>query len=137
MALKVPFRTFSQFKAFYPSSFPIEKPARENCVKWCEKSARSRSSFIRSPFFSCRFEELTDEEALLAFFRANFADSIPLIGKERLVADFLSTPPSPLVSIKVKNRSTKRENGPGPKFGILPSVSITCEKCGYVLGLVM
>lgn len=47
-----------------------------------------------------KFDELTDASSLLAFFSTHFADSIPLIGKDRLVADFLANPAPSLVSVK-------------------------------------
>ncbi|CAL1284393.1 unnamed protein product [Larinioides sclopetarius] len=46
------------------------------------------------------FEKLNTPEKLLQFFEEQFPDSIPLIGKEKLVTDFFKTPPSALVSIK-------------------------------------
>jgi len=46
------------------------------------------------------FNAITDEAALLAFFRENFRDSIQLIGKENLVNDFFRNPALPLVSVK-------------------------------------
>jgi kynurenine 3-monooxygenase len=48
------------------------------------------------------FDSIKDDASLLAFFEANFPDSIGLIGKERLLADYFAIPPSPLVSIKVE-----------------------------------
>ncbi|XP_068081330.1 kynurenine 3-monooxygenase [Anabrus simplex] len=46
------------------------------------------------------FQLLRKSEQLLNFFQFHFPDAIPLIGKERLVVDFFSTSPSPLVSVK-------------------------------------
>ncbi|GBM77107.1 Kynurenine 3-monooxygenase [Araneus ventricosus] len=46
------------------------------------------------------FEKLNTPEKLLQFFEEQFPDSIPLIGKEKLVTDFFKTTPSALVSIK-------------------------------------
>ena len=48
-----------------------------------------------------KFEAVKSKADLLAFFRENFADSIPLIGEDRLVKDYFATKPSMLVSIKV------------------------------------
>ena len=48
-----------------------------------------------------KFEDLTTPEKLLAFFQTHYPDSIPLIGKERLVKDFFATKPSGLISVKV------------------------------------
>jgi hypothetical protein len=47
------------------------------------------------------FEALNSPARLLKFFTQQFPDSIPLIGKRRLVADFFATKPSTLLSIKV------------------------------------
>jgi hypothetical protein len=47
------------------------------------------------------FEALDSPTRLLKFFTQQFPDSIPLIGKPRLVADFFDTTPSTLLSIKV------------------------------------
>ncbi|GFR12009.1 kynurenine 3-monooxygenase [Trichonephila clavata] len=46
------------------------------------------------------FDKLKTPEKLLEFFTEHFPDSIPLIGKDKLVTDFFKTPPSPLVSVK-------------------------------------
>lgn len=46
------------------------------------------------------FDTITDDMSLLDFFGANFPDSIPLIGRTRLVEDYFNIKPSPLVSIK-------------------------------------
>jgi len=48
------------------------------------------------------FEALDSPTRLLKFFKQQFPDSIPLIGKRRLVADFFGTTPSTLLSIKCK-----------------------------------
>lgn len=48
------------------------------------------------------FQTLDNPEKLVQFFTTNFPDSIPLIGKDRLVADFFGSKPSPLVSIKCR-----------------------------------
>ena len=37
---------------------------------------------------------------MLAFFEAEFPDSIPLIGRDRLLRDFKSNPTSPLITVK-------------------------------------
>ncbi|KAJ8725482.1 hypothetical protein PYW08_003665 [Mythimna loreyi] len=49
-----------------------------------------------------KFKSLDTEEKLLAFFEKYFPDSIPLIGKEKLVEDFFAESPSPLVAIKCR-----------------------------------
>jgi len=46
------------------------------------------------------FNSITDGEGVLEFFRENFRDSIPLIGKEKLVTDFCNNKALPLVSVK-------------------------------------
>jgi hypothetical protein len=50
------------------------------------------------------FEALDSRTRLLKFFMLHFPDSIPLIGKRQLVADFFDNKPSTLVSIKVFHR---------------------------------
>ena len=50
-----------------------------------------------------KFEALTTPEQLLAFFKTYYPDSIPLIGKDRLVKDFFATKPSGLISVKVRH----------------------------------
>jgi kynurenine 3-monooxygenase len=47
------------------------------------------------------FASLDSRQALIAFFRQNYPDALPLLGEDRLVNDFFATKPSPLVSIKV------------------------------------
>jgi hypothetical protein len=47
------------------------------------------------------FETLDSPTRLLKFFSQQFPDSVSLIGKDRLVADFFNTKPSNLLSIKV------------------------------------
>lgn len=49
------------------------------------------------------FSSLKTPELLLTFFRKNFADSIPLIGEERLVKDFFAMKPQFMVSVKVSS----------------------------------
>jgi len=46
------------------------------------------------------FDGITNGTDLLNFFEEYYADSIPLIGKDRLVQDYFSIKPSPLISIK-------------------------------------
>ena len=46
------------------------------------------------------FDSIKDEAAVLNFFHDNFRDAVPLIGKEKLVEDFLSNRALPLVSVK-------------------------------------
>lgn len=48
-----------------------------------------------------KFEQLTTPEKLIAFFQTHYPDSLPLIGKERLVKDYFATKPSGLISVKV------------------------------------
>ncbi|XP_073944277.1 kynurenine 3-monooxygenase cn isoform X2 [Choristoneura fumiferana] len=52
------------------------------------------------PFY--HFKNLDNEEKLLAFFQEYFPDSIPLLGKENLVADFFAGSPSALVAVKCR-----------------------------------
>ena len=48
------------------------------------------------------FDEVGDtREGLLAFFNRHFPDVIPLIGEEKLVADYFRNSKLPLISIKV------------------------------------
>lgn len=47
------------------------------------------------------FRKLDTEEKLIKFFEEYFPDSIPLIGRQKLVEDFFGGSPSPLVAIKV------------------------------------
>ncbi len=49
---------------------------------------------------TAQFEALSDRAALLEFFHENFRDAVPLIGVERLVADYFSNRALPLVSVK-------------------------------------
>ncbi|KAF9420868.1 hypothetical protein HW555_003054 [Spodoptera exigua] len=49
-----------------------------------------------------KFKNLDTEEKLLAFFEKYFPDSIPLIGKKKLVEDFFAVSPSPLVAVKCR-----------------------------------
>merc|ERR1712115_585720 len=46
------------------------------------------------------FEKITDTESLLHFFNDNFRDSIPLIGRDKLIKDFFANRALPLVSVK-------------------------------------
>ncbi|CAH0406619.1 unnamed protein product [Chilo suppressalis] len=48
------------------------------------------------------FKKLDSKEKLLQFFEKYFPDSIPLIGKKKLIEDFFSGSPSPLVSVKCR-----------------------------------
>lgn len=50
------------------------------------------------------FEALTTPEKLIQFFQSNYPDSLPLIGKDRLIKDFFATKPSGLISIKVSRK---------------------------------
>lgn len=51
------------------------------------------------------FDKLQTPNQVLDFFKVYYADSIPLIGEDRLVKDYFSTKPSALVSIKVRTQS--------------------------------
>lgn len=56
-------------------------------------------------FMPCeKFEQLTTPEKLIQFFQENYPDSLPLIGKDRLIKDFFATKPSGLISIKVRRK---------------------------------
>lgn len=46
------------------------------------------------------FNDIRNSEDLLSFFKIFFADSIQLIGKERLVNDFFKIKPQHLVAVK-------------------------------------
>jgi kynurenine 3-monooxygenase len=46
------------------------------------------------------FSEIKTPDDLLEFFGNHFADSIPLIGEERLIKDFFKTRPQHLISVK-------------------------------------
>lgn len=47
------------------------------------------------------FKKIDNVDALLGFFEDYFPDSIPLIGKNKLIEDFFAATPSPLIAIKV------------------------------------
>jgi len=46
------------------------------------------------------FDGITNGYDLIQFFEEHFADSIPLIGKDKLIEDYFNTKPLPLISIK-------------------------------------
>ncbi|KAF8766726.1 Kynurenine 3-monooxygenase like protein [Argiope bruennichi] len=46
------------------------------------------------------FEQFNTPEKLFQLFKENFPDAIPLIGKEKLIADFFKAKPSSMVSVK-------------------------------------
>ncbi|ORX47182.1 FAD/NAD(P)-binding domain-containing protein [Hesseltinella vesiculosa] len=46
------------------------------------------------------FDTIDTEAKLLAFFNEHFADAVPLLGKDRLVADYFGNPRGSLISIK-------------------------------------
>ncbi|XP_063531744.1 kynurenine 3-monooxygenase [Cydia strobilella] len=48
------------------------------------------------------FTTIDSEEKLLVFFEKYFPDSIPLIGKKKLIQDFFGGSPSPLVAVKCR-----------------------------------
>ncbi|XP_075969302.1 kynurenine 3-monooxygenase cn [Anticarsia gemmatalis] len=48
------------------------------------------------------FKRLDTPEKLIAFFEKYFPDSIPLIGKNKLIEDFFAGSPSPLVAVKCR-----------------------------------
>jgi hypothetical protein len=48
------------------------------------------------------FNDIKTPEDLLTFFKMYFADSIPLIGEERLIKDFFKTKPQHLVAVKCR-----------------------------------
>ena len=47
------------------------------------------------------FEGISNGYDLVKFFEEHFPDSIPLIGKDKLIEDYFNTKPAPLISIKV------------------------------------
>ncbi|KAI5638533.1 FAD binding domain-containing protein [Phthorimaea operculella] len=49
-----------------------------------------------------KFKSIENEEKLIAFFTQYFPDSIPLIGRQKLVEDFFAGKPSPLVAVKCR-----------------------------------
>jgi kynurenine 3-monooxygenase len=49
-----------------------------------------------------KFDAIKTEEDLLGFFESTFPDSVPLIGKDLLVADYFKNPKGALVSVKVR-----------------------------------
>ncbi|CAG5012085.1 unnamed protein product [Parnassius apollo] len=53
------------------------------------------------------FNEINTDEKVLAFFGKYFADAIPLIGKKKLVEDFLGGSALPLVSVKCRPYNVK------------------------------
>lgn len=48
------------------------------------------------------FARLDDAATLLAFFEAHFADVVPLLGTDKLVADYFAVRPQHLVSVKCR-----------------------------------
>nr|ABM68367.1 kynurenine 3-monooxygenase [Bombyx mori] len=48
------------------------------------------------------FKSLDNEDKLLKFFEKYFPDSIPLIGKQKLIADYFAGSASPLIAIKCR-----------------------------------
>lgn len=50
---------------------------------------------------------LKTPQDLVGFFEREFADSIPLIGQDKLISDFFANPKSTLVSIKVGPARTR------------------------------
>ena len=46
------------------------------------------------------FQEIKDMYDLIAFFEKHFNDSIPVIGKEKLIKDYFAIKPVSLISIK-------------------------------------
>ncbi|KAI8903835.1 hypothetical protein EDD86DRAFT_214444 [Gorgonomyces haynaldii] len=49
-----------------------------------------------------KFDEIKNEQDLMHFFETYFKDSIPLIGREKLVKDYFGNPKGPLISVKCK-----------------------------------
>jgi kynurenine 3-monooxygenase len=47
------------------------------------------------------FDAIKNEADLLEFFESTFPDSVPLLGKERLVKDYFENPKGALMSVKV------------------------------------
>ncbi|KAG8226627.1 hypothetical protein J437_LFUL005278 [Ladona fulva] len=52
-----------------------------------------------------QFESLSTPDALIGFFSKYYPDAIPLLGKEKLINDFFSSKPSPLVSVKYRQNT--------------------------------
>ena len=55
----------------------------------------------------CSFDSIKDEAALMSFFEKHYPDSIGLIGRQKLSADFFSTEPSMLISIKASKGASR------------------------------
>jgi len=47
------------------------------------------------------FKQINSPESLLKFFYEEFPDVVPLIGEDKLVADYLKNSKLPLISLKV------------------------------------
>lgn len=52
------------------------------------------------------FDSLKSAEEVIDFFRANFADALPLIGYDNLVRTFFHSKYQPLISVKVQYQLT-------------------------------
>ena len=48
------------------------------------------------------FDNIQTEKDIMDFFEREFPDSIPLIGKEKLIKDYQNNPTGPLISVKCK-----------------------------------
>ena len=94
--------------------------------------------------FLFRFAGITNGYDLIQFFEEHFADSIPLIGKDKLIEDYFNTKPLPLISIKCSpyNVSDKclimgdAAHAMVPFYGQgMNCVSIEDRYCCYVVSL--
>ena len=70
-----------------------------------KKHYRIKSSQFWGPLqnthFTFRFDGITNGDDLINFFEEYFRDSIPLLGKDKMIEDYFNTKPLPLISIKV------------------------------------
>ena len=83
----------------------------ENMVDW--NNINNLHQLLRdyNEFVLFRFDGITNAEDLVNFFEEYFADSIPLIGKEKMIEDYFNTRPLPLISIKVVFLTRLAHNG--------------------------
>ena len=80
------------------------------------------------------FEQLTTPDKLIKFFETNYPDSLPLIGKERLVKDYFATKPSGLVTIKVSYSIQRECLFHLPYFSLCQVLPISSRKSSHYGG---
>ena len=71
-----------------------------SCLKLCKTDLFPLFPLFNTSFWFYRFDGITNGYDLIQFFEEHFADSIPLIGREKLIEDYFNTKPLPLISIK-------------------------------------